>query len=238
MRAALFAAAKKRLTLSADNVHVIMDGDSITYGYRAPGPGLTIARQLVETQGNALYGSGLTVVNSGVSGQSWSDMTATLPTLVAGKLNVVIAWGFTNALTNLGQTAAQALAGAAAYAAALRSANQGRQIRLVTMTTLAREGGYALGASTILGLNQKIDDANSQLRTSYQQLGYDALIDLRVQGGPFDMEGDYSTAGFDAVNTRAGAQVWLESSTPSRIHMTDFGDSLIAKMMSDQAAVW
>lgn len=210
-------------------VAVKMDGNSLVYGYRNPGPGTTIAQNLVSQSTSPLYGSGITVTNNGVNGQTWADMLSGLPSFTASKTNVVIAWEGTNSI-QAGRTAAQAKQDATDYIAALHAANAA--FKVVLMTCLPRQGGFATNFASIAAYNAELDSYNALLRTDYVSMGAVALCDVRKAGGVFDMGGDYSNAQFAACDTRAGATVWLEPTTGSAIHMTDAGDAVIATMLA------
>lgn len=217
------------LKYSAAAVAIVMDGNSLVYGYRNPGPGNTIAQQVVSQAASPLFGSGITVANIGVNGQTWSGMLSSLPAFVGGKTNVVIAWEGTNSIQG-GRTAAQAIQDATDYITAVHAANSG--FRVVVMTCLPRQGGFAPWG-TIAAFNAEIDTYNATLRSSHMSMGAVALCDVRKGGGVFDMAGDYTNAQFAACNTRAGATVWLEPTTGSAIHLTDAGDAVVASMLAD-----
>jgi hypothetical protein len=211
---------------------VTMDGNSLVFGYRNPGPGNTIAQQIVSQSTSPLYGSGITVTNLGVSGQTWQDMLSGLPSFVVGKTNVLICWEGTNAIASgngTPKTAAQAIAQQQAYIDAVKAANAAWKI--VGMTCLPRQGGFSSWGS-IAALNAQIDEYNATLLSTYRTMGMDALCDVRQTGGVFDMSGDYSNSQFDACNARTGSTVWLEPTTGSAIHMTDAGDAVIATMLA------
>lgn len=226
MRATMFAG--KWLSYSDATVNVTMDGNSIVYGYRAPGPGTTIANNLSSQGYSPLYGQGMTVGNVAVSGQTWADMLSTRPSFVAGKRNIVIAWEGTNSVYS-GRTGAQSLADAAAYAAALHADNSAWEI--VTGTCIPRQGGYTTHYPSIAALNAEIDAYNIGMLAQFTQLGFTACCDVRASGSPFAMYGDYSDANFAAVDARAGGSCWLEGAN-ARIHMTDFGDAVLARMFA------
>jgi len=209
-------------------VALTMDGNSLVYGYRNPGPGVTVAQNLISDVASPLYGSGMTVTNSGTSGNTWVMMTGGVPNYTANRINVCVAWEGTNSIC-AGRTGLEAATDAVTYIATLKAANP--LWRVVLMTCLPRQGGFAAWGS-IAGLNAQIDAYNAHLRANYKAMGACALCDVRPAGGVFDMGGDYSIASFDACDTRAGGTVWLEASGGSgRIHMTDFGDTKIAALL-------
>lgn len=218
------------LQFQSATTNVVMDGNSLVYGYRNPGPGNTIAQQLVSQSTSPLYGSGVTVVNLGVSGQTWTGMLSGLPVFVAGKTNILVAWEGTNAIQG-GRTGAQAVDDAAAYCSAVLAANSAWKI--VHMTCLPRQGGFAANWGTIAAFNAQIDAYNTQLMSEYSAHGAVAVCDIRKSGGVFDMSGDYSNASFEAVNTRGGTQIWLEATTGGAIHLTDAADGVVAGYLAD-----
>lgn len=222
----------KSLVYTAAAVAVTMDGNSLVFGYRNPGPGNTIAQQIVSQSGSPLYGSGITVANLGNSGQTWQDMLSGLPSYSSGKTNIVVAWEGTNTIAagnGTPKTAAQAIVQAQSYINAVKAVNP--SIRVVMMTCLPRQGGFA-GWGSIAALNAEIDRYNALLQSSYLSMGCVAICDVRQPGGVFDLAGDYSDASFAACNTRAGSTVWLEGSN-SRIHLTDAGDAVIAGLLAE-----
>ena len=202
---------------------ITMDGNSLVFGYRNPGPGNTIAQQVVSQSGSPLYGSGITITNLGVSGQTWAQMLTGLPSYTSGKTNWVIAWEGTNSIAN-SRTAQQALDDAAAYVTAVKGVNAA--IRMVGITCLPRQGQFAPWG-TIAAFNAELDSYNALLRQHYADIGFERLCDVRQSGGVWDMGGDYSDSSFASCDTRAGGTVWLEGSN-SRVHMTDFGDGILA----------
>lgn len=217
------------LKFSAATTAVVMDGNSLVYGYRNPGPGNTIAQQIVSQSTSPLYGSGVVVTNLGVNGQTWAAMLSGLPAFVDGKTNIVVAWEGTNSIQG-GRTAGQAIQDATDYITAVHAANSG--FRVVLMTCLPRQGGFAPWG-TIAAFNAEIDAYNATLRSSHMSMGAVALCDVRKAGGVFDMAGDYTNAQFAACNTRAGVTVWLEPTTGSAIHLTDAGDAVVSTMLAD-----
>lgn len=208
-------------------VSVTMDGNSLVYGYRNPGPGTTVAQNIVSDASSPLFGSGITVTNSGTNGNTWAQMTGALPTFTASKINVCIAWEGTNSIAN-GRSGLQAASDATAYIAALKAANP--NWRVVLMTALPRQGSLGATYPTVAAFNAEIDAYNAYLLANYKAMGACAICDVRTAGGVWDMGGDYSDASFAACDTRAGGTVWLEG-TNQRIHMTDFGDTKIAALI-------
>ena len=216
----------RTLVYSNATVAVKMDGNSLVYGYRNPGPGNTVAEQIVSQVDSPLYGSGITVTNLGVNSQTWQTMLNTLPTFTAGKLNIVIAWEGSNSIKD-GESGVDAVGLAEDYISAVKAVNPA--FRIVIMNCLPRQGSAAVWGS-VNALNAQIDAYNALLKSSYREIGADLLCDLRPPGGVFDMGGDYSDGNFAACDTRAGATVWLEAT--GRIHLTDAGDTVIAGLLA------
>lgn len=228
MRPGMFSA--RWLTFADATTAVHMDGNSLVYGYRAPGPGVTIAQNLAAQSYSPLYGTGMTVSNVAISGQTWANMLTTRPSFVAGKRNILIAWEGTNSITT-GRTVSQALSDAADYCAAIHADNA--EWEIMTGTCIPRQGGYSTSFASVAALNLALDDYNAQLLAGYAGLGFIACADVRAAGSPFAMGGDYTSAGFAAVNTRAGAALWLETTSPeAAIHMTDAGDAILSRIFA------
>lgn len=228
MRPSMFAG--RWLQYTNATVNVVMDGNSLVYGYRAPGPGTRISDNLASQAFSPLYGQGMTVGNVASSGQTWADMLTTRPTFVAGKRNICIAWEGTNSIV-MGLTASQAMTDAAGYCAAMHADNAAWEI--VTGTCIPRQGGYTTAFASVAALNAELDAYNTLLKAQYASAGFVAVCDVRAVGSPWAMGGDYSPAGFAAVSTRAGASVWLESTaSEAAIHMTDAGDLALARLFA------
>lgn len=228
MRPSMFAG--RWLQYTNATVNVVMDGNSIVYGYRAPGPGTRISDNLASQAFSPLYGQGITVGNVAISGQTWANMLTTRPTFAAGKRNICIAWEGTNSVTT-GRTAAQAIEDAAAYCAALHGDNPAWEI--ITGTCIPRQGGYSTSFESVAALNAELDAYNTRLKSQFASVGFVAVCDVRASGSPWAMGGDYSTGGFAACNTRAGSTVWLESTaSEAAIHMTDAGDLALARLFA------
>jgi len=211
---------------------LVMDGNSLVYGYRNPGPGVRITDNLASDISSPLYATGATIVNSGTSGNTWAQMTAALPTFTANYINLCLAWEGTNSIAN-SRSGLEAAADAQTYITALRASNP--NWRVVLMTALPRQGSLGTAYPTAALFNEQIDIYNAYLKANFAAMGAQKLIDVRPVSGVFDLGGDYSDASFALCDTRAGGVVWLEGAN-GRIHLTDFGDTVISTLVAPQLA--
>jgi len=217
----------------AGATRLVMDGNSLVYGYRDTGsPGVRITDNLATDVASPLYGTGATIVNSGTSGNTWAQMTGVLPSFTVNYINLCLAWEGTNSIAN-GRSGLEAAADAQAYITALRAVNQ--NWRVVLMTALPRQGSLGATYPTVALFNEQIDIYNAYLKANFAAMGAQKLIDVRPTGGVFDLGGDYSDASFALCDTRAGGTVWLEGSN-GRIHLTDFGDTVISALVEPHLA--
>lgn len=198
---------------------LVTDGNSLVYGFR--GTGQPVGVRIGDVLAARL---GVTHASAATSGHTWADMLAAMPD-VNGKM--VVAWEGTNSVV-LGRTPQQAIDDAEAYATAARA---GGAALLVTGTCLMRQGGWPTSHSSADALCDSLRQYNHLLRVHYRDLGFDGLADPVGSGAIFGVVTDGSDSTFVAANTRAGANVWLESS--NRIHLNDLGDALVARYFEE-----
>lgn len=164
-----------------ENVNIVFDGDSITYGDGSTGGA---ARYPDRVMSGAPFGGTLTTwSNVSQSGHRWhnGDTHGVDDAYEEGKINILIPWFGTNDMTVDNLSASQTAQEARRYIAKRFVAHPDWHI--VLMTTIPRSVG---GSNTVL--NSKIDEYNTDLRKNYKSWGARAYIDNRLPGTFFDFQ--------------------------------------------------
>lgn len=166
---------------------------------------------------------GVRVRNLGINGQTWRQMNgldgssaADVDAVwVADKVNVLIAWEGTNAICNLGRTAAQAAQDAADYIAA-RQATHPWVVLIGTCLPRQRATQVDTDAK-----NSILDAYNALLRANYPAMGAKGLFDVRQAGSRFNLA-DYQAATFEAAAAEAGT-LWASGESGEHVHLNSTG---------------
>lgn len=161
-----------------------------------------------------------TVFNWGQSGRTLNDMVGstsvssnedTIYASYPGRKRILIAWEGTNSIAN-GKTGAEAAALWQQYCYNRLFHNPWH---IILMTTLPMRFGSKTDAE-VLANNQQVDICNQLMRDNYRSWGAKQLIDVRPEGGPFDLSG-YAQADFEAISS------YFSDAYPQRVHLTTTG---------------
>jgi hypothetical protein len=210
----------------AGGSNTVWDGNSLFAGVGASSG----ANRVPEKTGSLapLAGTGSTVVNLGVSGQTWRQMDGldsgnaadVDAAWVAGKTNILIVWETTNAVFNAGRTGIQAAQDEAQYIADRKAVHPWK---VVALTTIPRQNADA--QATLDAKNAELVAADNYMRRNYRSMGIDVLVDLRAPGSPF------AFANYLPTTWDAQAGLWNEASG-GRVHLSDAGYLIVAQMVA------
>ena len=218
-----------RAPITSAAMNILAHGNSLTAGVGA-GASSSAARWTDVAQG--LLGVG--VSNHGVGGQSIQAMRTSAtsvidPNLAAGKLNVLVAWEFTNEVSTNGRNAVAAHAQWVTYCNERRAAAAaaGRKLYIITVGLIPA----AAGATTTI-TNERMAamaSANSLLRTNFRSYS-DQFIDLAAHEPWKSLYagGDWSTAAFDAI----GVYHRSDGTADDRVHLGDAGYAQVGKIIA------
>lgn len=213
------------------SVNVVWDGNSLVYGQGASYVGGIRNNAVTQTANRApIAGSGATVTNLGVSGQTWAQMNSSASDVDAawidGKTNLLVLWETTNAVCSQSssQTPAQCLSAIRTYVTNRRAA---RPWVIVCLTTIPREYGFAVNdQATRSAKNADLLAVDAALKANPAEYGLDRVIDLRRPGSPFAFS-SFSSSDFDS----AGA-IWQEPAG-TRVHLNNAGYAIVAEMVAE-----
>lgn len=198
------------------SVKIICDGNSLTAGYAASLPYPQQMAALPPFNGN------VTVVNTGISGQSTQAMRADTSDVGAAydnsKTMVLVAWEGTNSLA-FGGTARASADELALYVLGMMTLHP--NLRIVLPTLIPRQRGTSEADDIDFNIN-KIDAYNTILRAEALQWGAKAVCDLRQPGSPWSAANfpDYTRATFAAS---AAQGWWAAGEDDAHIHCADKG---------------
>jgi hypothetical protein len=198
-------------------VNIIFDGNSLVAGFGSTA-GNTMPEQMMRLP--PLLGSGATMSNVGIGGQTTAQMTSTATDVdgawVSGKTNILVCWEMTNSVHVGSRTGVQAAEDLAAYVAARRAAHP---LLVLSMTTLPR-----LGDATQC---QYLVDANNYLLANYRSMGIDAVVDVRAIP-QFNFTG-INAGDFIIDAGNSPGTYWVDWS-----HCNDNGYGLLANALANQ----
>lgn len=216
-----------RAPITSSAMNILAHGNSLTAG---TGTSSSATRWTDVAQGLL----GVSVSNQGVGGQSIQAMrtsatTVIDPSLVSGKLNVLVAWEFTNEVSTNGRDAAAAHAQWVSYCnerrAAAAAAN--KKLYIVTVGLIPA----AAGATTTI-TNERMAAmiaANSLLRANYRDYS-DQFVDLAATDPWKSLYagGDWSATAFDAI----GIYHRSDGTADDRVHMGDSGYAIVGQVIA------
>ena len=216
-----------RAPITSSAMNILAHGNSLTAGVGA-GASSSSARWTDVAQGVL----GVSVSNQGVGGQSIQAMRTSAtsvidPNFVSGKLNVLVAWEFTNEVSTNGRDAAAAHAQWAIYCGERRAAAAGKSLYIITVGLIPA----AAGASTTI-TNERMAAmiaANDLLRKKYRAYS-DQFIDLAAHEPWKSLYagGDWSTTAFDAV----GVYHRSDGTADDRVHLGDAGYARVGNIIA------
>lgn len=213
------------------SVNIVADGNSLMYGQGASY--LNGLRQNAIYQAanlSPLAGSGTTIADVGISGQTWAAMTSAASDVdnawVDGKTNILLLWETTNSICSQysNKTPAQCLAAISGYVSARRAVHPWI---IACLTTIPREYGFAVNdQATRDAKNADMMAVDAAIKVSPESYGLDRVIDTRRTGSPFAFS-QFTQADFDAAGS-----VWQEA-RDLRVHLNNSGYAIIAAMIAD-----
>lgn len=213
------------------NVHLVADGNSLFELVGSNGPSSTQNRVPERTlQAYPLAGSGVTLSNVAIGGQTWLAMASNRADVSSayqsGKKNILLLWEDTNSIYSGGRSPAQVIEDKAAYVAAERSARNWHAV--LCLTTIPREP--ATSQSQRDTRNAALEEVDDLTWRQFRQMGIDRLVDVRRPGSPFRFA-NYLPASFDAVQAYFG-----ETSQNTRVHINNAGALLVASWVAQEVA--
>lgn len=204
--------------LPSSSLKIIWDGNSIGYGTGTSDP-TTKAPSARLADYAPIAGSGVTVANIAVAGQSVITLgtapstmvarvsTALVPQLAAGKLNLVICHEDVNELVQNSNNVTTAINGWKSYTAAIRAgaASAGKQVQIMRLTAEAGRASTQTDAQ-IIARNACRKAINDIVRRDFRAMGFDYLCDIARMYPYAQIEDadDYSAAAFAVWNARLG----------------------------------
>lgn len=225
-------------------LNLVFDGNSLVYSLGASSGAGTAGGTTLPGQVRALLATRFTdlrVLNCGIGGQTWANMTAqgsvgdgagdVEAAYAADRTNVLVLWETTNSVCNTNRDRDGTVADAQAYVSARLASHPGW--RIVLLSTLPRQDGPALGASpsqaTLNEFNGRMAQIDAILGRSFRQMGCRAFVDVRCAGSPFALP-DYTPASFARNDA-----LWNEPAG-GRVHLTDAGYAVVAGLVARAVA--
>jgi len=212
-----------RAPISAMNI--IAHGNSLTAG---TGTSSAAAQWTAVAQGIL----GVAVNNQGIGGQTIQAMKTTAPNAVdanlqANKLNVLVAWEFTNEISTNGRNAAAAHTQWASYCNARRAAAAGKKLYIVTVGLIPAGAGASADATA--ERMAAMTAADGLLRKNYRAYS-DQFIDLAAHEPWKSLYagGDWSTTAFNS----AGIYHRSDGIADDRVHMGDAGYARVGQIVA------
>lgn len=202
-------------------VKVTYDGNSLVAGAGASVPMPSQVAALAP-----LAGSGATMANIGVSGQTLRKMNGLDGGSAAdvdgewssGRRNVLVIWEATNSIHYFGRTVAQGVQDLVDYIAARKAAHPWQVVLLTCLPRFQADQGGVYGKDT------QLVAFNARARAEYRSWGADVLVDVRAPGSVFDFDGTVS-GNFDSTQS-----LWAETS--EWVHLNDAGYAVVAKWVA------
>jgi lysophospholipase L1-like esterase len=211
------------------SLNILAHGNSLTAGVGA-GASANAARWTDVAAARL----GIVVANYGVGGQSIQGMKSTAPTVIdanlqAGKLNVLVAWEFTNEVSTNGRDPVAAHNQWVSYCNARRAAAlaAGKKLYIITVG-LIPAGAGATSAITDARMAAMIA-ANNLLRANYRAYS-DQFVDLASME-PFKSlyaGGDWSTSAFDSASVYHRS----DGTADDRVHLGDAGYAMVGRAIA------
>ncbi len=218
-----------RAPITSSAMNIMAHGNSLTQGVGA-GASSNAKRWTDVAQGIL----GIGVSNQGVGGQSIQGMKTTAtsvidPNLVAGKLNVLVAWEFTNEVSGNGRDAVAAHNQWASYCNARRAAATaaGKKLYIITVGLIPAGAG-----ATPTITNERMAAmiaADGLLRKNYRTYS-DQFVDLAAfePWKSLYAGGDWSTSAFDAASVYHRS----DGTADDRVHLGDAGYALVGQIIA------
>ncbi|MBY0236649.1 MAG: SGNH/GDSL hydrolase family protein [Burkholderiaceae bacterium] len=212
-------------------VAITCDGNSLTAGLRSSNPAVNSYPAVLATLA-PIVGTGTTVTNLGISGQTGQDMTNSRGDVsgawVSGKKNVLICYEFTNSVYS-GRTPTQAVDDLLAYVAAVKATNKWIVAVATCPPAYAVLQGDALNQANSDKFNALLDAANAQLAARWRGVA-DYFIDMRANGSQMNIT-PYTPAAFAASGMFVQENgLWLHCSDAGYAAMAQAFASAIARM--------
>lgn len=224
--------AYPRAPITSSAMKIICHGNSHVAG---EGASSTATRwtSILGTE-SPVSGTGVTIINSGIGGQSITAMLGNAATAVdaqldAGKLNVLIGQEFGNEMAANGRDAAAAHAKWVTYCNARRAAAVAQGKRLYIITVGLHPTGAAATPAETLARIQSVQAANVLIRANFRSY-CDQFIDLAAFE-PFASlfaGGDYTVSAFQA----SGMYSRDDGVALDRVHMGNAGHALVGRIVA------
>jgi hypothetical protein len=169
----------------------------------------------------------IVVTNLGINGQTWRQMNGldggsssdVDGAFDATKVNILIAWEWTNAICNTHRTVAQVVQDATDYVAARRAANPWAKI--FTGTALPRMNS-STDQTLVDSDNALLDQCNAYLLANFKAMGFDGVFDVRQSGSYYAMS-NYLIQTFNDMATATNTYWASNDSTGQHIHQNSNG---------------
>lgn len=226
----LSQSGRPKLSLKGGGVAITCDGNSLTYGLRASDPAAksypAILRGLAP-----VAGSGTSVTNLGISGQTAQDMLNTRGDVsgawVNGKKNILLCFEFTNSIY-VGRTPTQAADDLLSYVAAVKAERSWLVGVATCPPAYAVVQGDAVNQANVDKYNALLNSANALLASKWRGVA-NYFIDVR-QGSSLNVS-PYTPAAFAASGAFVQeGSLWLHCSDAGYAAMAQAFASAIARM--------